>query len=221
MLEVRNVTKVYGEGTGAVAALKGVSFQVVPGNFVAIMGPSGSGKSTLLNIIGGLDQLTSGEVLLNGKRIDSLGEDALVDIRRTKISYIFQEYHLLPSLTALENVFLPLVFRGVNGQQKAMDLLRRVGLGNRAGHKPSQLSGGEQQRVAIARALISNPLLTLADEPTGNVDQKTGSEILALFEELNQDGLSIIMVTHNQEAAERAKEIILLQDGQIVKRIKK
>jgi putative ABC transport system ATP-binding protein len=221
MLEVRNVTKVYGEGTGAVAALKGISFQVVPGNFVAIMGPSGSGKSTLLNIIGGLDRLTSGEVLLNGERIDSLGEDALVDIRRTKISYIFQEYHLLPSLTALENVFLPLVFRGVNGQQKAMDLLRRVGLGNRAGHKPSQLSGGEQQRVAIARALISNPLLTLADEPTGNVDQKTGSEILALFEELNQDGLSIIMVTHNQEAAERAREIIVLQDGQIVKRIKK
>src|SRR4030042_3881509 len=121
MLEVNDVTKVYGEGTGAVAALKGVSFQVAPGNFVAIMGPSGSGKSTLLNIIGGLDRLTSGEVLLNGERIDSLGEDALVDIRRTKISYIFQEYHLLPSLTALENVFLPLVFRGVNGKQKALD----------------------------------------------------------------------------------------------------
>jgi len=220
MLEVKEITKIYGQGTTAVVALNNVSFQVNKGDFIAITGPSGSGKSTLLNVIGGLDRLSSGEVILDRKRIDSLDEDALVDIRRGKISYIFQQYHLLPSLTALENVLLPLTFSGVQGQDgKALDLLKRVGLGKRAGHKPSQLSGGEQQRVAIARALANDPLLTLADEPTGNMDQKTGREILDLFEQLNKEGRTIIMVTHNPKAAERAKEIIVLQDGQIVDRI--
>lgn len=221
MLEVREVTKVYGEGAASVVALNRVTFQVNPGDFIAIMGPSGSGKSTLLNVIGGLDTLTSGAVILDGERIDNLDEDSLVKIRRTKISYIFQEYHLLPSLTALENILLPLTFRGVDGKDRALGLLERVGLGKRAGHKPGQLSGGEQQRVAIARALINNPLLTLADEPTGNVDHKTGSEILNLFEELNKEGRSIIMVTHNQEAAARAREVIILQDGQISRRLRR
>lgn len=220
MLAVRGVTKIFGEGATSVVALDNVSFEVNKGDFIAIMGPSGSGKSTLLNIIGGLEWLTSGEVILEGKRIDNVTEDELVDIRREKMGYVFQQYHLLPSLTALENVLLPLTFRGVKKEEKALDLLQRVGLGKRAGHKPGQLSGGEQQRVAIARALINDPLLTLADEPTGNMDQKTGKEILDLFEQLNRDGRSIIMVTHNREAAERAKEIIVLRDGRIADRIK-
>ncbi len=172
-----------------------------------------------MNVIGGLDCLSSGEVILEGERIDTLNENALVDIRRRKISYIFQQYYLLPSFSALENVLLPLTFSGIKNQdKKALDLLKKVGLGKRAGHKPSQLSGGEQQRVAIARALVNDPLITLADEPTGNVDQKTNREILDLFDQLNKEGHTIIMVTHNPEAAERAKEIIILEDGQIIDR---
>jgi putative ABC transport system ATP-binding protein len=221
MLEVNNVSKIYGEGTTKVVALNNVSLQVNSGDFIAIMGPSGSGKSTLLNIIGGLDSLSSGEVILDGRRIDNLGENALVDVRRGKVAYVFQQYHLLPSLTALENVLLPLIFCGANGgAEKAFDILKRVGLEKRAEHKPSQLSGGEQQRVAIARALVSEPALILADEPTGNMDQKTGGEILGLFEQLNKEGHSIIMVTHDREIARHAKEIIVLQDGQIVGRIR-
>jgi len=184
------------------------------------MGPSGSGKSTLLNIVGGLDRLSSGEVILDGKRIDNLDENTLVDIRRGKIAYVFQQYHLIPSLTALENVLLPLIFCGADKEaKKALDILKRVGLEKRAGHKPSQLSGGEQQRVAIARALVNDPSLILADEPTGNMDRKTGREILNLFEQLNKEGHSIIMVTHNPEIAEHAGKTIILQDGQIVNEI--
>jgi len=217
MLEVKSVTKTYGEGTTKVVALDNVSLQAAKGDFIAIMGPSGSGKSTLLNIIGGLDYPTEGEVVLDGTRIDNLDENALVEIRRGGIAYVFQQYHLLSSLTALENVLLPLIFRGVNtGEAKALDILRRVGLGRRAEHKPGQLSGGEQQRVAIARALVNDPSLILADEPTGNMDQKTGMEILELFRQLNRDGHSIIMVTHNAEIAKHAGQTIVLQDGQIV-----
>ncbi len=220
MLEIKGVTKIYGEGGSAVTALNNVSFKAEKGEFIAIMGPSGSGKSTLLNIIGGLDRLTRGEIILEGQRMDNLSEDGLVNFRRGKISYVFQQYHLLPSLTAIENVWLPLTFCSTNGRHhKAMELLEKMGLGKRALHKPNQLSGGEQQRVAIARALISDPLLTLADEPTGNMDQKTGREILDLFGQLNQEGRNIIMVTHNREAAERARKIIVLQDGCIVDEI--
>jgi len=220
MLEVRNISKIYGEGTAKVVALNNVTLQVNAGDFIAIMGPSGSGKSTLLNIIGGLDSPSSGEVILDGKRIDNLGENALVDVRRGKVAYVFQQYHLLPSLTALENVLLPLIFCGANGgTEKALNILKRVGLEKRAEHNPSQLSGGEQQRVAIARALVSEPSLILADEPTGNMDRKTGGEILGLFEQLNREGHSIIMVTHDREIAKHAKEIVVLQDGQIVGRI--
>jgi putative ABC transport system ATP-binding protein len=190
------------------------------GDFIAIMGPSGSGKSTLLNVIGGLDYPSSGEVILDGKRIDNLDENDFVDIRRNKIAYVFQQYYLLPSLTALENVLLPLTFCGANKtDQKSLDILKRVGLERRAEHRPSQLSGGEQQRVAIARALVNDPSLILADEPTGNMDRKTGKEILALFNQLNREGRSIIMVTHDPEIAEYAKEIVVLQDGQIVDKI--
>ena len=222
MLEVRNVSKVYGEGETKVIALGDVSLQVGKGNFVAIMGPSGSGKSTLLNIIGGLEHLSGGEVILEGQRIDNLSEDNMVGIRRQKIAYVFQQYHLIPSLSALENVMLPLVFQRKNGSdEKAREILRKVGLEKRANHKPSQLSGGEQQRVAIARALITNPSLVLADEPTGNMDRKTGEEILGLFDQLHQEGNTIIMVTHNPETATHADETIVLRDGQIVERIKR
>lgn len=220
MLQVNKVTRIYGEGENKVVALNNVSFQADKGDFIAITGHSGSGKSTLLNVIGGLDRLSRGEVILDGVRIDTLNENALVDIRRWKISYVFQQYYLLPSFSALENVLLPLTFSGIKNQdKKAMDLLKKVGLGKRAGHKPSQLSGGEQQRVAIARALVNDPILTLADEPTGNVDQKTNREILDLFDQLNKEGHTIVMVTHNPEAAERAKEIIILEDGQIIDRV--
>jgi len=221
MLKVSNATKIYGEGPTRVVALDNVSLTVEDGNFIVIMGPSGSGKSTLLNIIGGLDYLTSGEVILDGKRIDGYDENALVGIRRGKIAYVFQQYHLLPSLTALENVLLPLIFAGdVNSEKGAVDILKGVGLEKRADHKPSQLSGGEQQRVAIARALVNSPGLILADEPTGNMDHKTGYEILELFKRLNEGGRSIVMVTHSPDIAGYAKEIITLQDGQITGRTK-
>jgi len=222
MLEVKNVSKVYGEGDAKVVALNNVSLEVNKGDFIAVMGPSGSGKSTLLNVIGGLDLLSSGEVILDGQRIDKMDENALVAIRRGKIAYVFQQYHLLSSLTAIENVFLPLLFCGADGESldKAMDILKVVGLEKRARHKPGQLSGGEQQRVAIARAIVNNPSLILADEPTGNMDQKTGAEILSLFDQLNRQGRGIIMVTHSPEVAEHAREIIFLKDGQIVDRVK-
>jgi putative ABC transport system ATP-binding protein len=222
MLEVKRISKVYGEEDTKVIALNDVCLEVKKGDFIAIMGPSGSGKSTLLNVIGGLDRLTSGEVVLDGQRIDNLDENALVEIRRGKIAYVFQQYHLLPSLTAIENVFLPLLFRDTNGDSidKALEILKGVGLEKRVKHKPSQLSGGEQQRVAIARAIVNNPSLILADEPTGNMDQKTGAGILSLFDQLNTKGQAIIMVTHSPEVAEHARETVFLKDGQIVDRIK-
>ena len=220
MLEIKNVSKIYGEGTTKLVALNNVSLRVNKGDFIAVTGPSGSGKSTLLNIIGGLERVSSGEVILEGRRIDDLDENAFVDIRRGKITYVFQQYHLLPSLTALENVLLPLVFCGASREdKKALDILKRVGLEKRSHHRPSQLSGGEQQRVAIARALVNDPSLILADEPTGNMDQKTGREILDLFDQLNKEGHSIIMVTHNPEIGKHTKEIIVLQDGQIIDKI--
>ena len=220
MLDIRNVIKTFGEGDTIVVALNDVSLTVDSGDFVAIMGPSGSGKSTFLNIIGGLDCLTSGEVVVDGKRIDNLDENALVDIRRGKIAYVFQQYHLISSLNALENVLLPLTFSGeANKNEKAIEMLRRVGLERRATHKPGQLSGGEQQRVAIARALVSTPALILADEPTGNMDQTTGREILHLFDQLNREGHTIIMVTHDPDIARNARKTIVLQDGLIIETI--
>lgn len=221
MLEIKNVTKVYGEGATQVVALRNVSLQIENGGFISIMGHSGSGKSTLLNIIGGLERLTNGEVILDGERLDLLDENALVKVRRGKIAYVFQQYHLLPSLTALENVLLPLVFHNKNGKsEKAFELLKQVGLEKRIHHKPSELSGGEQQRVAIARALVMEPAVILADEPTGNMDKKTGDEIMVLFDELNREGHTIVMVTHNPEIASHTKEIISLQDGQVIGRTK-
>jgi len=209
MLEVKNLSKTYGEGSAKVVALKDIHICVDNGEFVAITGPSGSGKSTLLNIIGGLDSISSGEVLLDGIRIDNLNENTLVDIRRRKIAYVFQQYHLIPSLTALENVLLPLTFYGSGNEDenRAIEILRKVGLEKRAKHKPSQLSGGEQQRVAIARALINNCQFVLADEPTGNLDQNTGMEILNLFKQMNDEGHTILMVTHSPDIVSHRKEI--------------
>jgi putative ABC transport system ATP-binding protein len=221
MLELKEISKIYGEGAARVVALDKISFDADQDNFVAVMGPSGSGKSTFLNIIGGLDRPSCGEVLLEGERIDNLNENELVDIRRGKIAYVFQQYHLLPSLTALENVLLPLVFCGASREReedRALEILKKVGLGKRMGHRPSQLSGGEQQRVAIARALVNRPALILADEPTGNMDRKTGSEILRLFTQLHKEGHGIIMVTHDPEIADFANTTVFLQDGRIVKK---
>jgi len=216
MLEINNVTKIYGQGENEVIALQDIQLQIGDGDFTAIIGPSGSGKSTLLNIIGGLDNLTSGEVLLNGKRIDNLDENSLVKTRRGNIAYIFQQYHLLPSLNALENVMLPLVFAGASlEKEKAIAVLERVGLEKRINHRPAQLSGGEQQRVAIARALVNDPLFILADEPTGNLDQKTGMEIIKLFHQINTQGSTVVMVTHNNEIASQSRRQVTLRDGKI------
>jgi len=216
MLEINNVTKIYGQGENEVIALQNIQLQIGDGDFTAIIGPSGSGKSTLLNIMGGLDNLTGGEVLLNGKRIDNLDENSLVKTRRGNIAYIFQQYHLLQSLNALENVMLPLVFAGASlEKEKAIAVLEQVGLGKRINHRPAQLSGGEQQRVAIARALVNDPLFILADEPTGNLDQKTGMEIIKLFHQINTQGSTVIMVTHNDEIASQAKRQVTLRDGKI------
>jgi len=218
MLEIRNVSKIYGDGATSVIALNDISLTVNKGEFIAVMGPSGSGKSTLLNVIGGLDTISNGQVILDGQRIDTLDENNLVEIRRDKIAYVFQQYHLLQSLNAIENVLLPLMFCGRNGKfDKAAEMLKRVGLEKRAYHKPGQLSGGEQQRVAIARALVNEPSLILADEPTGNMDQKTGNQILMIFDELNREGHTIIMVTHEPETARHAGKILILQDGQVIR----
>jgi putative ABC transport system ATP-binding protein len=221
MLEIKNVSKTYGEGSARVVALKDISLHVDDGGFLAITGPSGSGKSTLLNVIGGLEHASSGEVTLDGTRIDNLSENDLVDIRRRKVAYVFQQYHLIPSLTALENVLLPLTFGGpVKADEKrAVEILQKVGLEKRVKHKPSQLSGGEQQRVAIARALVNGCSLILADEPTGNVDQKTGMEIMNLFRQANEDGHTIIMVTHSPDIARRAKRIVTLRDGEMINEV--
>src|SRR4030042_119184 len=222
MLEIKNVSKSYGSGSAKVIALSSASLRVNQGEFIAIMGPSGSGKVTLVDIVGGLEQPSSGEVILDGQRIDNLDENALVSIRRGKIAYVFQAYHLIPSLTALDNVLLPLTFSGASdGADKALDILGKVGLEERAQHKPGELSGGEQQRVAIARALVTDPSFILADEPTGNMDQKTGREILDLLDNLHIEGRTIIMVTHNPEITEHASGIVVLQDGQIVNRSNK
>lgn len=205
MLEMKNISKVYGNTENRVTALDNISLTIKKGDYIAVMGPSGSGKSTFLNVIGGLDYLSGGKIMLEGERIDNLTENELVRLRRGKISYVFQQYHLLRSLTALENVLLPLTFCGAEGKTtRAIERLEGVGLGKRMNHKPNELSGGEQQRVAIARALVNDPMLTLADEPTGNMDQKNGQAILDLFERLNKNGQTIVMVTHNPEAASRA-----------------
>ncbi len=219
LIQASHLSKVYKTDVVETVALQDVSFQISKGEFVAIMGPSGSGKSTLMHILGALDLPTSGTYLLDGENIGKLKDDELADLRNKKIGFVFQMFNLLPRTTALKNVSLPLVYAGVLKEErlkKAQKFLEMVGLGERLNFVPSQLSGGEQQRVAIARALSMDPSILLADEPTGNIASVQAEEIMAIFQKLNDQGHTIIMITHEQNIAEHAKRIIHLRDGKIV-----
>ena len=217
MIAVNNLSKTYVSGTLSVTALRNASFQIEKGEFVAIMGSSGSGKSTLMNLLGCLDLPTSGDYALEGLEIARLKSNQLAEVRNRKIGFVFQSFNLLPRATALENTELPLLYGRVsNPTEIAMQALEKVGLTDRAKHKPTELSGGEKQRVAIARALVNKPSLILADEPTGNLDSTTGEEILSLFHQLNSEDVTIILVTHEEEIARQAKRIIKMKDGEII-----
>jgi putative ABC transport system ATP-binding protein len=219
LIEFENVTKVYHMGEVDVRALRGISFSMHDGEYVAIIGASGSGKSTLMNILGLLDRPTSGSYRIHGAEAGKLSKRRTADLRNHEIGFVFQRFNLLPRISARRQVELPLFYAGVpprESQQRALAALERVGLGDRAAHHPDELSGGEQQRVAIARALVNRPSLLLADEPTGQLDTKTGANLLALFGQLHQEGLSLIVVTHDPKVSERAERIISLSDGQIV-----
>lgn len=220
LIDAEGLTKVYTMGSAKVHALRGVSLQVAAGEFVALMGPSGSGKSTMMHLLGCLDKPTAGRYQLEGRDVSTLSNDERALVRNTYIGFIFQTFNLLPRLSALDNVMLPLLYRGhvANARQRATESIIRVGLAKRANHRPTELSGGERQRVAIARALIGNPAIVLADEPTGNLDSVTGNEIMKLLIELNDEGRTIIMVTHDAQIAAHAQRIIQMHDGQIVAR---
>jgi ABC-type lipoprotein export system ATPase subunit len=219
VLRTRGLRKQYGKGEGLVRAVDDVDLDVASGETVAVMGPSGCGKSTLLHLLGGLDRPSGGELWLAGQRIDQLGERALARLRRDKIGFIFQAFHLMDELTAAENVELPALLAGRSARsarRRAAELLDRVGLADRAGHLPSQLSGGQRQRVAIARALVSDPQLVLADEPTGNLDSQATVEVLRLFEDLHSSGQTLLVVTHDSRIAATADRLISMRDGAFV-----
>jgi len=219
MIEIRDLQKIYQMGEETVAALAGVTLTIERGEHAAIIGPSGSGKSSLMNILGGLDRPTRGSYRFEGEEVGEMDDDSLADFRSRRIGFVFQSFQLLPRLSALQNVELPMVYAGLepaDRKQRAAAMLERVGLGSRMGHRPTQLSGGQQQRVAIARALANAPDLLLADEPTGALDTNTGQEVLALFHQLNAEGLTIVIVTHDLEVAAAAKRRVTFRDGLIV-----
>ena len=218
MIELENITKVYWRGKVEVPALRGVTLSITKGEMVAIIGASGSGKSTLLNVIGCLDRPTSGRYIFGGVDVSRLNDNQLAEMRSGKFGFVFQDFNLLPRATALSNVELPLIYMGGihHRRERAAEALERIGLGERADHKPTELSGGEQQRVAIARALINNPALILADEPTGELDTHSSAEIMSIFRQLHQEGITIILITHETNIAAQAQRIIRIQDGRII-----
>jgi putative ABC transport system ATP-binding protein len=218
LITTNDLWKTYVMGSEEIHALRGVSINIEPGEYVAIMGPSGSGKSTLMNLVGCLDTPTKGSYMLNGKEVASMNDDELARIRNEEIGFVFQTFNLLPRATALHNVELPLVYAGVSSkdrQERARTALEKVELTSRASHRPNELSGGQRQRVAIARALVNNPSILLADEPTGNLDSKTGVEIMAVFERLHAAGNTIVVVTHEADIAAHAHRVIHIRDGQV------
>ena len=218
VIEVRNALKQYGAGDASIFALDGVDLTIYPGEYVAIMGPSGSGKSTLMNIMGALDIMTSGEYLLDGIPISEMDESALAVVRGRRIGFIFQSFNLIPKTTALANVELPLAYQGVKAaerRKRALAALDIVGLADRVNHEPTELSGGQQQRVAVARALVTRPALLLADEPTGALDSKSTSDLLDLFDRINDAGRTVVVITHEDEVARRAKRVVRMRDGKI------
>ncbi|NIM90126.1 MAG: ATP-binding cassette domain-containing protein [Candidatus Aminicenantes bacterium] len=218
MIKMKKIEKIYGTGTAKVEALRGIDLDIKKNEFFGLIGPSGSGKSTLMNIIGCLDVPTSGEYYFEEKDIKSFNHNQLAEIRNEKIGFVFQNFNLLPYATTFENVEIPMIFKGARAKERkarTMELLDAVGLAGRAHHKPSELSGGEMQRVAIARALANNPSLILADEPTGNLDTKSGDEILAIFENLWKQGHTLVVITHNPNISKRAQKVVKLKDGSI------
>ena len=216
--ELRGVDKIYGTGAGLVRALDQLDLTVRKGDYLAVMGASGSGKSTAMNILGCLDRPSSGSYHLNGNAVEELDDDALADLRNQQLGFVFQQFHLLPHATALENVMLPMIYAGLSPQQrrdKAREALDRVGLGERMQNKPNQLSGGQQQRVAIARAIINQPALLLADEPTGALDSRTTDDVLNLFDALHDQGITLVLVTHEDDVAARAERVAHFRDGRV------
>ena len=219
LIEVKNITKIYNGGEVSTQALTDVSFEIEKGEFVAVVGPSGSGKSTLMHILGCLDVPTSGTYVINGKNVENMNDDELAEIRNKEIGFVFQAYNLLSRTSSIKNVSLPMAYAGVPKKERterAKQLLESVGLGNKLYNMPSQLSGGERQRVAIARSMATDPSIILADEPTGNLASKQGMEIIDIFEELNKKGHTIVLITHDEDIAKRAKRIISIIDGKIV-----
>lgn len=219
MLQVNNLMKVYQTEKIAVTALESVSFSVAAGSFVSIMGPSGSGKSTLMNILGCLDRPTAGQYILDGVDVSHLNEKELARVRNLKIGFVFQTFNLLPRITCLRNVELPMIYAGVPEKERkktAMEVLAKVGLEDRADHLPNEISGGQRQRVAIARALVNNPAIIMADEPTGNLDSRSGEEVMAIFQRLNQEGATIMLVTHEPEIANHTGRVLRFRDGHLI-----